>query len=310
MLLLYELNIYSDMERPTPMTIRHLKIFIAVYQAESITRAAGQLHMTQPAVSRAIQELERHYGVRLFERLRRRLSITESGRQLYAKALHIVDSFDALEQGLKNWDEFGVLRVGATPTLANTLLPPVLADFGSRHPGLDIRIQVNNGEQLQQLLYDGELDFALIEGAAGRKHLHSEPFAHDRLLLLLPPDDPRKDAPSLVMNDLAGDRFLLRENGSLGRSFIDHVCATHGITLEPSMESISTSAILQAVHAGLGISFLPEGMVRPSIRSGLVATRAIDDEPLTRRNYIIWHDNKFLTASAKELISLLRQAAS
>ena len=99
------------------MTIRHMKIFAAVYREQSVTRAAESLHMTQPAVTRAIQEIEGYYGVRLFERINRRLSATESGKHLYARAVHIADAFDAMETELRNWDALGVLRVGASVTL-------------------------------------------------------------------------------------------------------------------------------------------------------------------------------------------------
>ncbi len=115
------------------MTIRHMKIFVSVYQAQSITRAAEQLHMTQPAVSRAIQELEHYYGVCLFERIGRRICSTESAARLYAQALHIIETLDSMEKGLRDWDEFGVLRVGATITLGNFLLPELAARFQQRH---------------------------------------------------------------------------------------------------------------------------------------------------------------------------------
>ena len=105
------------------MTIRHMKIFLEVYRLENITQAAKTLHMTQPAVTRTIQEIEQHYGVRLFDRMNRRLFVTEAGRQFYAQALHIVESFDRMEKGLLNGDAFGVLRVGASISLGNFFLP-------------------------------------------------------------------------------------------------------------------------------------------------------------------------------------------
>ena len=114
------------------MTVKHMKIFIQVYQTQNITRAAGLLHMTQPAVSRAIQELEKYYGVNLFERMNHHLYVTESGRQFYAHALHIVESFDLMEKGLRNGDESGVLRVGASISLGNFLMPQLVTEFQKR----------------------------------------------------------------------------------------------------------------------------------------------------------------------------------
>ena len=284
------------------MTLRHLRVFLAVYQTQNVTRAAERLHMTQPTVTRAVQELERYYGVRLFERINRRLYITQSGRQLYARAVHIVGSFDRMEKELKNWDEFGLLRIGATPTLASVLLTKTLMTFEKKHPKLRVRCSVENGTHLQEALADDRLDFALIEGEVAAEHLHAEPFSEDRLILLLPPDDPRRNAPALTLRELAESPLLLREKGSMGRSFLDRVFAAHDLPLEPLMESISTHAIIQAVHAGLGISFLPQRLIRHSVESGFVATRAVDDEPFVRRNFAVWHEEKFLTRSARELL--------
>ncbi len=292
------------------MTLRHLRVFLAVYQTQNVTRAAERLHMTQPTVTRAVQELERYYGVRLFERINRRLYITQSGRQLYARAVHIVGSFDRMEKELKNWDEFGLLRIGATPTLASVLLPKTLMTFEKKHPKLRVRCSVENGTHLQEALADDRLDFALIEGEVAAEHLHAEPFSEDRLILLLPPDDPRRNAPALTLRELAESPLLLREKGSMGRSFLDRVFAAHDLPLEPLMESISTHAIIQAVHAGLGISFLPQRLIRHSVESGFVATRAVDDEPFVRRNFAVWHEDKFLTRSARELLEDFRRCSA
>ena len=292
------------------MTLWHLRVFLAVYQTQNVTRAAERLHMTQPTVTRAVQELERYYGVRLFERINRRLYITQSGRQLYARAVHIVGSFDRMEKELKNWDEFGLLRIGATPTLASVLLPKTLMTFEKKHPKLRVRCSVENGTHLQEALADDRLDFALIEGEVAAVHLHAEPFSEDRLILLLPPDDPRRNAPALTLRELAESPLLLREKGSMGRSFLDRVFAAHDLPLEPLMESISTHAIIQTVHAGLGISFLPQRLIRHSVESGFVATRAVDDEPFVRRNFAVWHEDKFLTRSARELLEDFRRCSA
>ena len=232
-----------------PVTVRHMRIFLEVYRQQNITHAAQILHMTQPAVTRAIQELERYYGARLFERMNRRLAVTESGRLLYGQALHIVESFDQLERGLRDWDQQGVLRVGSSVTLGTFLMPALAAAFQGRRPGVRLRVQIANGGALER---------------------------------------------------------LLREPGSAGRAFLDHVLAAHGLTAEPAWESISTQAILQAVSAGLGVSFLPEKLVRAPAERGLVATRSLSDEAFSRSHYMVWHKNKHLTASALDLMDLCR----
>jgi DNA-binding transcriptional LysR family regulator len=286
------------------MTIRHMKIFLEVYQTQNITRAADTLNMTQPAVSRAIQELERYYGVRLFERIHHRLSVTESGKQLYSYAIHIVNSFDKMEKGMRNWDELGILRIGASITLGNVILPDLIARFKKKHEQLQVRVQISNGAQLQQALLNNRLDLAMIEGTVDTEHLHVENFTCDKLVLILPPDHPLCHVQKIFLQQLLDYDFLLREPGSAGRSFLEHVFAVHGLPLKPAWESTSTHALIHAVHAGIGISFLPEQLVRPEILSGYVAARSIEDETFIRKHFLVWHQNKYLSPSAQDFLTL------
>ena len=289
------------------MTLRHMKVFVAVYRTENVTRAAELLNLTQPVVTRTIQEIEKYYGVRLFERINRRLHITEAGKTFYTYALHIIDSFDQMEKGMRNWDELGILRIGATVTLGNSLLPQVMSQFQKAHPGLKLRASISNGARLQQNLVDNQLDLALIEGEISNPDLNREPIAKDRLILILPPQDPRKDSEPLPLESLSEESFLLREPGSMGRSLIDHIFSVHSIPLVPTLESASTQAIIRAVHKGLGISFLPEALVRTALKAGIVSTQEISDASFTRENFIVWHRCKFLTSSARELMTLMRK---
>lgn len=291
------------------MTLRHMKVFVTVYRTENITKAARILNLTQPVVTRTIQDIEKYYGVCLFERINHRLHTTEAGKRFYTYALHIIDSFDQMEKGIRNWDEQGVLRVGATITLGNALLPKVLKQFRNEHPNLQIFSTVSNGAKLQQELLDNQLDFALIEGEITDENLCREAIAQDRLMLILPPDDPRKDGGPIDIQDLAGDSFLLREEGSMGRSLIDQIFSMNSIALKPIMESASTQAIIRAVHEGLGISFLPENMVRASVKAGIVSTQEIRNISFQRENYLVWHRCKYLTSSAKELMERMRSTS-
>lgn len=292
------------------MTVRHLKIFTEVYRAGNITKAAKQLYITQPAATRAIQELERYYGVRLFERVKRRLSVTEAGERLYAYAVHIIDSFDRMEKDLRDWDELGVLRVGASVTMGSLILPKVLKAFTAAHPAITVKATVTNGTRLQEMLENNELDLALIEGGIVNDNLTAEEFGEDRLLLILPPDSELLDREELRLEDLTAYPFLLRDKESVSRILIDHIFAGHGLTPVPLMESVSTHAIIHGVHEGLGISMLPEDLVRYSVESGFVATRPLADETFLRKDYIVYHKNKFLSASARDLTALCRAEAA
>lgn len=291
------------------MTIRHMKIFIAVYRAGGITKAAKELFLTQPVVTRAIQELERYYGVRLFDRINRRLSVTEAGHQFYAYALHILDSLEQMENNLRSWEELGVVRVGASVTLGSMLLPKVLKEYRTARPGITVKATVTNGTKLQNMLENNELDFALIEGGIFRENLVTEELGEDRLILLLPPESELLQPEEVKLSDLMSRPMLLREKESVSRILIDHIFALHGLKAAPLMESVSTHAIVQGVHEGLGISFLPERLIRHSVESGFIATREVSDETFTRKNYIVRHKNKLLSGSAKAFIALCYEKA-
>lgn len=125
---------------------------------------------------------------------------------------------------------------------------------------------------------------------------------------LMMPESELLDCEELYLSELVGFPLLLRENESVSRALLNHVFALHGLVPEPFMESVSVHAIVQGVHEGLGISFLPERLVRHSIESGFIATRPVADETFTRKNYIVRHRNKLLTASAKDFIGLCRSA--
>lgn len=286
------------------MTIKHMRIFTIVYQEMNITRASEILHMTQPAVTRSIQELETYYGIRFFERINHRLFRTESGKEFYARALHIIESFDNLEKGIKNWDEIGVLRIGASITIGNFILPSVVSEFQKSHPNLHIKVTISNTENIQHDILDNKIDLALVEGNSSSEYIASELLTEDHLVLILPPDHPLLEKSSIYLKDLTDYSLLLRENGSAGRSFLNHIFAFHGIDITPMWESVSTQALVKAVAADLGISILSEQLVLQDLESGAIVSKSLEDEPFIRKNYIIWHQQKFLTHSAKEFITL------
>ena len=162
------------------MTVKHMRVFVTVYQEMNITRAAEKLHMTQPAVTRSIQELESHYGIHLFERLHNRLHRTPGSEDFYARALHIVQSFDELEKGAKTWEENGVLRIGASLTLGSFLLPGLIRDFQADRPQLRIQVNVSNTETVRQAVLKDTVDIGLVEGEVSFDYLQYQPLSQNR----------------------------------------------------------------------------------------------------------------------------------
>lgn len=285
------------------MTLNHINIFLKVYELQNITHAAAALNMTQPAVSRAIKELEQEYGVFLFERLNKRLQITECGKQFYAQALHISCLLDNMDKSLKNWNEQGTIRVGASLTLGNYLLPALSAAFQEQWPSLTIEVRISNGQNLHSDLIANRLDIALIEGYLTDPDLHCEFLSQDKLVLILPNEHPLCDAAEIRLEELTHYPLLLREIGSVSRVLVDHAFTRAHLAPAPLWRSSSTNALIKAVHSGIGISILPEHLVAEDIARGYIATRPVLDEHFFRNNYIVWHKHKLLTHTIKRFIN-------
>lgn len=289
------------------MTVKHLRIFVTVYREMSITRAAERLYMTQPAVTRAIREIEEHYGIRLFERMNHRLYRTAAGDALYARALHILDSFDAMEKELGNADSAGVLRVGTSITVGTFLLPKAAAAFAASHPQVQLRATVSNTANIEAAILENTVDLGIVEGSVSSPYILAEPFSADRLCLILPPAHPLCTQQTVHLRDLVAYPMLLREPGSAGRTLLDRIFAAEGLSLSPLWESVSTQALIGAVAAGVGISILPEKLVMQDVLRGKVAVKAVCDAPFDRENLLIRHRQKYLTTAAKDFIALCRE---
>lgn len=291
------------------MTLRHMRIFAEVYRTGNVTRAAEALHMTQPAVTRAVRELEQHYGVRLFERMYRHLSPTEGGRRLYPQAVHLLDAFDRIETGLRDWDSLGVVRVGATVTLGGTLLPGLARRFAAQYPGIRLQATVANGETLTTALCENRLDLALLENGPALPELNTREIGTDRLCAVLAPGDPLAESPALTLEQLAAAPLLVREQGSTARTVLENALAAQGLALHPAWESVSSEALLQAAAEGLGVAVLPERRARAAVEAGRVCLRPLTDTALLRRHVVAWHKEKYLTASMQRFLSLCRGAS-
>ena len=289
------------------MTIRHMIIFCTVCEnGFNSTKAAEVLHMTQPAVSLAIKELEQYYGVHLFDRIGRRLQITDAGKHFLQYAIHISDLFSDMETGLRDWDSKGILRIGASITIGSQFLPRYVKAFTEICPGLDVRVTVDQSERLEQKIMANVLDCALIEGIAHDPNIVSEAYMEDHLSVICSRDKGWKQGQVVSIEDFQRQRFLLREIGSGTREVFDRVVEQAGIHITPVWEAMSTTALVNAVINGLGIAVLPHRMILPALRQGLVCTVKVEGLSFSRNFHIIYHKDKFLTASAKRFINLCR----
>jgi len=289
------------------MTLRHMIIFRTVCEAGyNTTQAAGILHMTQPAVSLAIKELEQYYGVKLFDRIGRRLKITDTGQHFLQYAIHISDLFEDMETGLRDWDSKGILRIGASITIGSQFLPGYIKAFTQICPGIDIKVSVEQSNLIEQKILSNDLDCALIEGIPHSSKIVSEAYMEDRLCVLCSPDKGWKQDQIISLEEFKEQRFLLREPGSGTRDVFEHVIGKAGVHVVPAWESMSTSALINAVIMGLGVAVLPQRVISPILKRGSIVTVEVENLDFRRNFYIIYHKDKFLMPSAGKFISLCK----
>lgn len=258
------------------MNLNHLAIFHAVAQEGSITLGAERLHISQPAVSKQLQELEKSLKTPLFDRLPRGVRLTDAGQLLdrYARRLFALEAeAEAALADLRGLDR-GRLAVGASMTIGGYLLPDVLARFHRQHPGIELHLEIANTDEIQQRLLEGRLDMGLTEGFLEHPELEAEEFWEDEMVVIAPPDHSLvREAPGTAER-LCREPFVMREEGSGTRAVVERAFAERGLRLRPIMALGNIEAIKRAVAAGAGIamvSALTVGLERESGRLALVA---------------------------------------
>lgn len=283
------------------MTLRHIRIFVSVYQKNSITKAAQELHLAQPSVSLAIRELEDYYGIRLFDRIGRHISPTDCGMQFYEYAVHIAALFDEMEKKMRNWDTLGTLRVGASITIGTHILPVLIRTYQERFPELTIEVQVNKSASVEAALIHSEIDLGLIETRPSHPDLCAIPFMKDSMCAIVAPGHSLTKKKAASLSEMTQFPFLMREKGSAGRELLDAAFSLQQLTVLPRWESTSTQALVKAVAEGLGVAILPYLLVKKDIEEATVCQVPLM-QPITRDLNIIYHKSKFLTENMQSFI--------
>ena len=287
------------------MTLKHIKIFVTVYQEESITRAAEKLHMTQPATSLAIREMEEYYHTKLFERSGRGIRVTSAGTRLYPSAARLLSLYDEMDAEMKNWDTSGRLRIGSSISIGSCILPQLINRFSKKYPELELYVKVDSSDVIEQNILENHLDFALIEGSVHSEKLKSSVFLDDELVPVCSRFHPLAGAEDIELDSRKKENFLMREPNSGTRQLADSSFALKNFQIKPAWESTSTAALINAVSIGLGISILPKRMLEKQLRMHQIASFTIRDLDLKRHYSLIYHENKFVSPTMQEFFDML-----
>lgn len=293
------------------LTLRQLRVFAAVARHLSFTAAARELHLTQPAVSMQVKDLEESCGMPLFEKVGRRIRLTEAGREMAECASTVAEQLretqerlDAL-RGLKK----GLLKLGAVST-AKYFAPSLLAVFERAHPEVTVRFSVGNREEMVRQLADNETDLVIMGRPPRELETSATPFARHPLVIIAEPSHPLARRRRIPLARLAREKFLIREEGSGTRAAMEAFFAKRRASFQASMEISSNETIKQAVIAGLGLSFISAHTVGLELKSGKLARLDVVGTPVMRDWFVIHLKTKRLAPIAAAFREFLLESGS
>jgi len=302
------------------MTLDQLRIFLAVSEQMHFTRAAESLYMTQSSVSSAIQNLENHYGLKLFDRIGRHIEITEAGRLLQVEAKKILAQLELADRGLRELHNLkrGELKLGASLTIGNYWLPDKISTFKREYPGIDIDCTLGNTEDITIGTINGRFDLGFVEGevnALGREALEIETIGSDRLLIVVGRSHPWFSTAQVSLSELTQTAWIMREPGSGTRAMFEQ--ALREWNIDPTQLNLvltmsSGEMVKAVVESGMGATAISELMIKKELQ--LDSLRAVEIQALETANRIarcffqLRHQQRFQTRISQAFAQRLSQA--
>lgn len=288
------------------MTIRHLKIFIEVADCGKMSVAAARLYISQPTVSQAIRELEEHYGVLLFERLCKKLYITDKGRKLLSYARNVVEQFNNMEDMMVQDNYVEKMRIGATNTVGNCILGEVLREFRKINPLVETYSYVNNTREVEEKLLKSELDIGIVEGKVRSSDLISIPEVNDFLVLICGEDHPFAKKEIIKLEDLKHESFAMREQGSGTREHFERYMLDNQIPIRIAYEANSSDTIKKIVINNRCLAVISIRLVEEEIKNEKIHVILNKDKAWDRYFSIVYHKNKIVTDYMMSLIDVVK----
>ena len=289
------------------MTLRHFRIFVAVCDSMNMTAAAQSLFMSQSAISQAISELEKYYDVRLFERLSRKLYLTQAGEKLLSYARHMLRMNVEVEKDMKSLHETGSIRIGASVTVGANVLPKLVSAFKQLNPEASIEVFEDNTQQVEKLILHDKIDIGLVEGETTSPDIVNTPFMDDELVLICGAAHRFAGLSMIEPHELEKEDFIIREKGSGTRKTFEDVMTANKLSWKVTWTCNNADTIKTAVAQGLGVSVISKRAVEKEAVLGTLCTKSINGIWFDRKFKIAYHKNKYLTDPMKKFINLCIQ---
>ena len=274
------------------ITLRQLEVFAEVLKSGSTTQASVMLALSQSAVSAALTDLEGQLGVQLFDRVGKRLVVNEHGRLLYPRALALLEQTTEIEQLFRK--DNGAIRVYASSTIGNYILPAMIARYRQDFPDLPLELSVGNSQDVINAVLDFRVDIGLIEGPCHSTEIISEPWLEDELVVFAAPSSPLTKGP-VTLEQLAASPWILRERGSGTRELVDYLLLSHLPRFQMAMELGNSEAIKHAVRHGLGISCLSRRVIAEQLQAGTLSEVPVPLPRLVRTLWRVHHRQKHIS---------------
>jgi DNA-binding transcriptional LysR family regulator len=296
------------------LTLRQLQIFIAIGETGGTTMAAERIALSQSAVSAALNELEKLLHAKLFDRVGKRLLLNDNGRVFMSQARAMLDGARAMETQFLAAGEAtsSLLRVGASTTIGNYILPALIARYRESAPGAQVDLRIANTGEIVDEVVNFKVDVGFIEGPCHRTELLVTPWLTDELVIVSSPTHPlavqQDSAQKIRLKDLRQVEWLLREPGSGTREAVEQVLLPHLHHINESMVFGNAEAIKRAVAEKLGISCLSRWVISDLLASGRLVVLRTPLPQLSRRFYVVRHKRKFLSASLDRFIDHCRSS--
>ncbi len=292
------------------MADRRLKVFHTVAKLLNFTKAADALHMTQPAVTFQIRQLEEYFNTRLFDRTHNRVSLTEAGQRVYSFSGRIFELYDEMEHSIREMtgDVSGVVTLGASTTIAEYMLPFLLGDFKTKNPEVNIRLKVSNTDGIVSMVENNIIDLGIVEASVSNKNLQVDVCRMDQLVVIMPPEHELTHFDAISSQQIISYPFICREEGSGTREVIAEYLQDNGIKEEPNvcLELGSPESIKSAVEAGMGVSIMSQSTVQKEIKLNTLVAIPLDP-PLERPFSFVHQRHKFKVRAMEELLEFAKQ---
>lgn len=289
----------------------HLTVFKTVADKRSFSQAAKALHISQPAISLQIQSLEETLGARLFDRNNKRVVLTQAGRTFYKYATQIIEMYEQSQKEIAELTGLvkGKIKIGASLTIGEYVLPKIAGHFVKDHPEVNMSINIANTEEITKNLLTNALDIGLVEGPIKHSDLIIEKFMDDELVVIVPVNHPWAKRDFIPAENLLSQPFIMREEGSGTRQIMEDKLADFSIKpedLQIIMELGSTQAIKEAVEVGLGISIISKWAIKKDLKFNNLGMTRVENGPFNRSFNLVYNKHHFLTQATETFIKLLK----